>query len=79
MSAMAVLLGEGGLQDVEAVAKHKLFVNLSCTAIGSRPAPQVALFLLLVLPPMVLARVATSWCPAFLLLHVVLLCPSLTR
>ena len=78
MSAMVVLLVEGGLQDVEAVAKHK-FVNLSCTATGSCPACQAALFLLFLLPPMVLARVAASWCPTFLLLHVAVLCPSLTR
>ena len=77
---MAVLIAcEGGLQDMAAVAKHKELFKFITDATVSRPSRQVELFMLYVDPPIGLARVAASWCPARLPVHVALVCPTLTR
>ena len=73
------VLVKGGLQDSAAVAKHKELFKFTKLALLSRPPCQVALGLLLVLPPMGFARVAVSWCPSALLVHVALEWPTLTR
>ena len=74
---MAVVLLRGGLQDRVAVTQAKFEFRLSHATRLSGPNCQVGLFL--VLPPLVLARVAASWWPSALLVHVALLWPSFTR
>jgi hypothetical protein len=59
VSAMAVVLWLGGLQDSSAVAKCRAF-RLSLGSRLSGPDRQVVVGLFVVLPPMMLARVAAS-------------------
>ena len=82
MSAIAVVRSStgGGLQERAATGRQtavleKVLTILSATSI-SGPSCQVGL--LFVLPPIMLARVAVSLCPSFLLVHVALECPRLT-
>jgi hypothetical protein len=80
VSMMAVVLLDGGLQYRAAVAKCRAcraFRLLHATRL-SDPDSQVVVGLPLVLPPMMLARVAESWWPSALLVQVALLWPTLT-
>ncbi len=61
-----------------AVFKHKLTFKLSFYTL-SHPDCHVELFWFLVLPPMMLARVAASLCPSAFELHVALEWPVTTR
>ena len=61
----------GGLQERDAIPREVLS-TMVIAVLHSGPSHQVS-FLLLVLPPMMFARVAASWCPSFLLVHVALL------
>jgi hypothetical protein len=66
----------GGLQEIEAIPNKLVFSNV--IALLSGPTCQL-LSLFAVLPPMVFALVAPSWCSSRLLVHVLLLWPTPTR
>ena len=83
--AVAVRLGGGmvvagcvgdGLQESEAIPNEYSVTNV--IALFSGPTCQL-LSLFAVLPPMVFALVAPSWCSSRLLVHVLLLWPTPTR
>ena len=73
--AEAAVVKLGGLQERVAVAKNCI-PSLLFILLFSGPMIQDGFPL--VLPPMVLARVAPSWCPSRLVVHVALVCPKPT-
>lgn len=85
MSAMAVVLVLGGLQERAAVASPKEGSKLvptlvvTCSVLFSGPDRQVEFPLFAVLPPMVLLRVAAVLWPSMGVLHVALVWPFVTR
>ena len=82
VSSKAVLLMLGGLaQPDEIVAEHNKLNLLALSSTKSSAGSHRHFgfqFLLALLPPMVLLRVASSLCPSVRVLQVLLLCPFIT-